>query len=221
MSLLNTSRGTHTLPKLQSVIDKWILHQETSAPSGHCELVKVKQAPPEARLRQLSPSKGKCAWGCTISLFLAFQSNPESPWTVTKGKDHFVVFPVAPLRPCCAHTWQSKRPLSVQIVHSRICNNLLSSLFIYNYPTNITIMVVPFAPPTAWYRWIRPIGHGQPLRKGLGKNNLAWFSIKRYYNREINLILLLLVFSMNRSHAVKNGHQNGIHHRRRVPILYK
>ncbi len=117
------------LPKLQSVINKWILHQETSAPSGHYELVKVKQAPPEARLRQLSPSKGKCAWGCTISLLLAFQSNPESPWTVTKGKDHFVVFPVAPPRPCCAHTWQSKRPLSVQIVHSRICDNLLSSLF--------------------------------------------------------------------------------------------
>jgi hypothetical protein len=29
------------------------------------------------------------------------------------------------------HTRQSKRPLSVQIVHSRICDNLLSSLFIY------------------------------------------------------------------------------------------
>ena len=130
MLLITTSRGTHPFPKLQSVIDKWILHQETSAPSGHCELVKVKQAPPEARLRQLSPSKGKCAWGCTISLLLAFQSNPESPWTVTKRKDHFVVFPVTPSRPCCAHTRQSKRPLSVQIVHSRICDNLLSSLFI-------------------------------------------------------------------------------------------
>jgi len=41
-----------------------------------------------------------------------------------------VVFPVAPPRPCCAHTRQSKRPLSVQIVHSRICDNLLSGLFI-------------------------------------------------------------------------------------------
>jgi len=30
----------------------------------------------------------------------------------------------------CAHTWQSERPLSVQIVHSRICDNLLSSFFI-------------------------------------------------------------------------------------------
>jgi len=61
----------------------------------------------------------------------AFQSNPESPWTVTKENDHFVVFPVAPPRPCCAHTRQSKRPLCAQIVHSRICDNLLSSLFIY------------------------------------------------------------------------------------------
>ena len=50
--------------------------------------------------------------------------NPESGWTITKGKDHLMVFPVAPPRPCCAHTRQSK------IVHSRICNNLLSSLFI-------------------------------------------------------------------------------------------
>ena len=115
----------------QSVIDTWIRHQKTTAPSCHCELVKVKQAPSEARLRQHAPSKGKCAWGCTISLLLAFQLNPESCWTVTKGKDHIVVFPVALPRPCCAHTRQSKRPLSVQIVHSRICDNLLSSLFIY------------------------------------------------------------------------------------------
>jgi len=129
--ILTMSRGTHTFPTLQSVIDKWILHKEATAPSGHSEPVKVKQAPPEASLRQLYPSKRKCAWGCTISLLLAFQSNPETPWTVTKGKDHFVVFPVAPPRPCCAHTRQSKRPLSVQIVHSRICDNLLSSLFIY------------------------------------------------------------------------------------------
>ncbi len=134
--LLITSRRTHTLPGLQSVIDKWILHQEKTAPSCHYELVKVKQAPLKARLRQHSPSKGKCAWGCTNSLLLAFQLTPESCWTGTKGKDHFVVlnhymvFPVAPSRPCCAHTRQSKRPLSIQIVHSRICDNLLSSLFI-------------------------------------------------------------------------------------------
>ena len=29
------------------------------------------------------------------------------------------------------------------------------------------------------------------------------------------------MFSTNRSHAVKNGSQNGIHNRRRVPILHK
>jgi len=65
------------------------------------------------------PVRGKCAWGCTISLLLAFQLNPESGWTVTKGKDHLMFFPVAPPRPCCDHTRQSKD------------DNLLSSLFIY------------------------------------------------------------------------------------------
>jgi len=35
------------------------------------------------------------------------------------------------------------------------------------------------------------------------------------------LILLLLMFSMNRSHAIKNGGQNGTHNRRRAPILYE
>jgi hypothetical protein len=29
------------------------------------------------------------------------------------------------------------------------------------------------------------------------------------------------VFSANRSHAVKNGAQNGIHHRRRAPKQYE
>ncbi len=79
-------------------------------------------------------------------------------------------------------------------------------------------MVVLFAPPTAWFLWIRQIGRGKPLWKGLGKNVLAWFSIKLYNNCLIKLILLLLVFSTNRSHAVKNGGQNGIHNRRRAPI---
>jgi hypothetical protein len=46
-------------------------------------------------------------------------------------------------------------------------------------PTNNTTMVVPFAPPIVWYLWIGPIGHEQPLRKGLGKSALAWYSIKR------------------------------------------
>jgi hypothetical protein len=33
----------------------------------------------------------------------------------------------------CSHR-QSKRPMSVQIVHSRICNSLLSSIFIHTHP---------------------------------------------------------------------------------------
>ncbi len=47
-----------------------------------------------------------------------------------------MVFPVAPPRPCCANTRQSKRPKSGQIVHGRICDNLLSSLFIYLFSDN-------------------------------------------------------------------------------------
>ncbi len=41
-----------------------------------------------------------------------------------------MVFPVAPPRLCCAHARQTKRPLFVQIVHSKFCDNVLSSLFI-------------------------------------------------------------------------------------------
>ena len=37
-------------------------------------------------------------------------------------------------------------------------------------------MVVPFAPPTAWYLWIRPIGHEQPLQKKLGESALPGFN---------------------------------------------
>jgi hypothetical protein len=54
-------------------------------------------------------------------------------WLLPKEKNHYVVFPVAQSRPCCDHTWQSKWHLSVQIVKSRICNNLLCSLFIEYY----------------------------------------------------------------------------------------
>ncbi len=48
--------------------------------------------------------------------------------------------------------------------------------------------------------------------KVLGKNSLAWFCIKQLNNRLLNLILPLLVFSMNCSYAIKNGGQNGILH---------
>jgi hypothetical protein len=39
--------------------------------------------------------------------------------------------PVAPSRPCCGKTRQSKRLSSILVVQSRISGNLLSSLFIY------------------------------------------------------------------------------------------
>jgi hypothetical protein len=34
--------------------------------------------------------------------------------------------------------------------------------------TNITTMVVPFAPHTAWDLWIRPVVRADPLQKGSG-----------------------------------------------------
>ena len=42
----------------------------------------------------------------------------------------------------------------------------------------------------------------------------------RRYNREINLIVLLLVFLTNRLPAVANGDRNSIHYRHRAPQTY-
>ena len=39
----------------------------------------------------------------------------------------------------------------------------------HNNPTNMTNMVVPFAPHTAWDLWIRLIGRADPLPKGSGR----------------------------------------------------
>jgi hypothetical protein len=47
--------------------------------------------------------------------------------------------------------------------------------------------------------------------QGLAKGSLAGFCINRKNNREINLILQLILFLMNRSPAAKNGGRNGIH----------
>jgi len=50
--------------------------------------------------------------------------------------------PVAPSRPCCGKTRQSKRPSSILIVQSRISGNLLSSLFIYYTDKHPTLLIV-------------------------------------------------------------------------------
>ena len=59
------------------------------------------------------------------------------------------------------------------------------------------------------------------LPKGSAKGTLAGFSISRENNPMVNLILLLLVISTNRSPAVAIGGRNGIHHCRRQTKLYK
>ena len=64
----------------------------------------------------------------------------------------------------------------------------------HNYSTNITIMVVPFAPPTEWCLWLLPIVCRLPLPKESGESALAWINIYCYNNHAINLIVLQLVF---------------------------
>jgi hypothetical protein len=82
-------------------------------------------------------------------------------------------------------------------------------------------MVVPLASPTAWYLCLLPIGRGQPLRKGSGESAFAWINRNRLKKCVINLIVLLLMFSTNRSPDVENGGQNGIHHQRQATKQYE
>ncbi len=84
--LFTTSRGTHMLPGLQSVIDRWILHQETTAPSCHCGLVKVKQAPLETRLRQYSPSRGNVSEAAQLACYWLSNLTQSFVGLVPKGK---------------------------------------------------------------------------------------------------------------------------------------
>jgi hypothetical protein len=72
-----------------------------------------------------------CARGYTLSLLLTFWKDLGHSKLIPKGLGTQVPNPVAPLRPCCGKTWQSKRLLSILIVQSRISGNLLSSLVIY------------------------------------------------------------------------------------------
>ncbi len=78
--------GTHTLPILKSVIDRWILHQETAAPSCHCELAKVEQAPSETRLRQNSPSRGNVPEAAQLACYWLSTWTWSSVGLVPKGK---------------------------------------------------------------------------------------------------------------------------------------
>ncbi len=57
--------------------------------------------------------------------------------------------------------------------------------------------------------------------EGVGQERFSLVQYKTINNRLINLILLLLVYLTNRSHAVDNGGQTGIHNQRREPILYE
>jgi hypothetical protein len=64
------------------------------------------------------PSRDFAATALVLTAEAAATLIANNGWTDTKEKDHFVVFPVALLQPCCAR---------VQFVQCRICDNLLSS----------------------------------------------------------------------------------------------
>jgi hypothetical protein len=64
----------------------------------------------------------------------------------------------------------NKNSCAVEFFNSR--NSKESSVDL-NITTNITTMGVPVAPMDT------PMGRSQPLRKSLGKSDLAWFSLKR------------------------------------------
>jgi hypothetical protein len=74
----------------------------------------------------------------------------------------------------------------------------------------------------------RRITHNEVVRilgltytsEGVGRGRLGRVLHKSIKNREINLIVLLLIFLTNNLPAVANGGRNGIHHRRWVPQTY-
>jgi hypothetical protein len=80
-------------------------------------------------------------------------------------------------------------------------------------------MMEPFAPPAAWFCWPSVPHPRASLWKGLGKVTFKWFSIK-IINKKLNYFYCLSVNYNNRSSAVNNGSQNGIHFHRRATIKY-
>ena len=82
--------------------------------------------------QQLAALIQPCVRGYTLSLLLAYRKDLSRSKLIPKGSGTLVPDPVAPSRPCCGKTRQSKRLSSIIIVQSRsICSgNLLSIIII-------------------------------------------------------------------------------------------
>jgi hypothetical protein len=88
-------------------------------------------------------------------------------------------------------------------------------------PTNIINMVCRLPPLRRGIYGYSRLDAGNLFQRGRARALRQGFYINQLKNREINLILQLLVFSMIRSPAVENGCRNGIHHQRRAPKQYE
>jgi hypothetical protein len=72
-------------------------------------------------------------------------------------------------------------------------------------------MMEPFSSPAAWFCWTSVPHPRAPLRKGLAEVAFKWFSIKLQIKGETYYFYCLSVNFNNRSPAVGNDSQNGIH----------
>ena len=97
-------------------------------------------------MQQLAALIQSCVRGYTLSLLLAFRKDFGHSKLIPKGSGIVVSDPIAPSRPCCGKTRQSKKLLStIIIVQSRISGNLLSTFSFRTEMSNIVTFFNPLA----------------------------------------------------------------------------
>jgi hypothetical protein len=124
-----------------------------------------------------------------------------------------------PDKQMCVHfTWQT-RPLLNSLIAKSVpvgTKNSHSDCFwlAKHKDTNISTMMEPFSPPAAWFCWPSVSHPRAPLRRrpwGFSRINKQQEKIIHFYSLSVNY--------NNRSTAVGNDSQNGIHCCRRVAII--
>jgi hypothetical protein len=119
-----TQTSTDPEHNTQPSIDCFVMKQPHPA-----SIVAALQSNKRLRTHPLAALIQSCVRGYTLSLLLAFWKDLGHSKLIPKGLGTPVPDLVAPLRPCCGKTRQSKRLLSILIVQSRIGVNSLSCLF--------------------------------------------------------------------------------------------
>jgi hypothetical protein len=82
-------------------------------------------------------------------------------------------------------------------------------------------MMDPFSAPAAWFLWTNILHPGSLFARGWTRPPLKGFSRINKIKEEIIYFYSLSVNYNNRSPAVDNDSQNGIHCHRRATILYE